>query len=209
MRAFLAGIFVFTVTLALVGLIGSHYPKGNFPWWAAPLIVVAMLASILGAFFLFNWIGHRRLDLGKSAEEQLAELAAKGLVSSESFKARRAFQVEEFEDEGSHYFIELVDGTVLYLNGQYLYDYGGIMERSQAKRLFPSSEFTIRRHKTQGYVVDIVCRGDVLPLDCEAPPFDDNDEERDLIPEDGQLFRDRSYEDLKKERLKRKTDALG
>ncbi|HTL55493.1 MAG TPA: hypothetical protein VL361_07425 [Candidatus Limnocylindrales bacterium] len=202
MRALLAGLFVFTLTLALVGVIGSHYPNGHFPWWAAPLIVVAMLTLIVGAFFLFNWVGHRRLAPGKSADEQLAELEAKGLLSSESFKARRAFQVEEFEDEGSHYFIELIDGSVLYLNGQYLYYYDGVAGPSRANRLFPCSEFSIRRHKTQGYIVDIVCSGEVLTLDCEAPPFDANDEARGLIPEDGQLFRDRSYEDLRSERLK-------
>ena len=204
MRALLAGVFVFTVTLAMVGVIGSHYPDSHWPWWAAPLIVVTMVASIVSAFFLFNVVGRRRLVPGKSAEEQIAELEAKGLLSSETLKARRAFQVEEFEDEGSHYFIELADGSVLYLNGQYLYDYEGIAgkEESERKRIFPCSEFTIRRHKTLGYVVDVACSGDVLPLDCEAPPFDSQDEKRGMIPEDGQVFRDRSYEELKKERLK-------
>ena len=204
MRALLAGLFVITVTLAVVGVIGSHYPGSRWPWWAGPLVAIAMLGSIVAAFFLFNMVGRRRLVPGQSGEQQIAELEAKGLLSSETLKARRAFQVEEFEDEGSHYFLELIDGSVLYLNGQYLYDYEGIAgkKESERKRLFPCSEFTVRRHKTQGYVVDIVCSGEVLPLDCEAPPFDRHDEKRGLIPEDGQVFRDRSYDELKQERLK-------
>ena len=42
---------------------------------------------------------------------------------SERFTASRAFAVEEFEDEGSHYFVDLTDNRVLFLSGQYLYDY--------------------------------------------------------------------------------------
>jgi hypothetical protein len=207
MRAFLAGVFVFTVTLLLVGLISSRYPGSHWPWWAGLLIGGTMLFSIVAAFFGFNLVGRRRLVPGKSVQEQITDLEAKGLLSSETFKARRAFQVEEFEDEGSHYFIDLAEGGVLYLNGQYLYDYEGISgkDEPERKRLFPCSEFTIQRHKTQGYVVDITCSGEVLPLDCEAPPFDSNDEKRGLVPKDGQILLDRSYDELKKERLARAT----
>ena len=62
----------------------------------------------------------------------------------------RAFGVKEFEDEGLHYFLELTDGRVLVLSGQYLYDYEAISDDSETNRprAFPCSEFTLRRHKT-------------------------------------------------------------
>jgi hypothetical protein len=139
MRALLAGIFVFAVLLTTAGLISKHYPGGALPWWAGPTIIGGMFAAIFASLFLFNKSGYRPNLSRKSFEEQLAELQVKGLLLSESFKARRAFQVEEYEDEGSHYFIELADSSVLFLTGQYLYEYEEITDDSEfnQKRTIP------------------------------------------------------------------------
>jgi hypothetical protein len=96
---------------------------------------------------------------------------------------------------------------VLYLNGQYLYDYEEITDDPELEqsRTSSCSRFAVRRHKSAGYVVDLVCGGDVLNLECVAPPFDQSDEKQGLIPEDGQVFRDRSCDPLKRQRLKGKT----
>jgi hypothetical protein len=51
-------------------------------------------------------------------------------------------------------------------------------------------------------VIDIICTGGVLPLECVAPAFDRKDFKSDLVPEDGQIIRDRTYDELKRERLK-------
>jgi hypothetical protein len=208
MRALLAGIFVFAVLLTTVGIISKHYPRGDLPWWGVPTIIGSMFAAIIASLFVFNKSGYRPNLSGKSFEEQLAELQQKGLLINESFKARRAFQVEEFEDEGSHYFIELVDGGVLFLSGQYLYDYAEITDDPELNqnRKFPCTEFTLQRHKDAGYVVNIVCAGQVLPIECVTPPFDKNAFKRGLVPEDGQVVRNRSYEDLKWELLKPERD---
>lgn len=117
----------------------------------------------------------------------------------------RAFQVEEFEDEGSHYFLELADGSVLFLSGQYLYGYEPLESRSEIVRLrrFPNTEFTIRRHSVKRYVVDILCTGSVIEPEVLAPVFDTDDFGTDRIPSDGQIITDRSFEDLKARRLKR------
>ena len=208
MRVLLAGVFVFTVTLGLVGVIGWQYPDNNWPWWAIPSIVAAMLGSMIASLILFNMPGYHPSMPGKTIEEYVAELQEKDMLISEPFTAKRAFQVEEFEDEGSHYYIELADGAVLYLNGQYLYDYEEITddpEYNQPRR-FPCTQFTIRRHKTEGYVVDIICGGDVLHPEIVALSFEESDMKRGLIPEDGQIFRDRSYEQLKHERVKGEGD---
>jgi len=154
--------------------------------------------------FLFNRRWQRPSFSNQSVEERVAEMEREGLLISESFEAKRAFQVEEFEDEGAHYFIELADQSVLYLNGQYLYDYDPIIddpEFNQA-RAFPCSQFTVRRHKKGGHVVSMTCGGVVLPPECVTPPFNRKDLKRGLVPEDGQILRDKSYEDLKKELLK-------
>ena len=210
MRTLLAGLFVFTVMLIVVGLIG-RYSDGNWPWWAGPLIIISFFGSIFASLFLFNkkrWF--RPLFLGKTLEEQIAELEQNELLVSETFRARRAFQLEEFEDEGSHYFIELDDGRTLYLNGQYLYDYepiGDDPELNQSRK-FPCKQFTIRRHKKAQYVVDILCSGDVIEPEAVAPHYDKLDWKKG-VPEDGQIFSDRSYDDIKQERMKGEQGTKG
>jgi len=212
MRAVLAGLFTFGGLLVCVSLVYHYFPDGFGPPWLMGIFFVLLLFVLAGvSLFLFNKRGCRPSLSGKSVAEQIAELESQGLLVSETFQATRAFQVEEFEDEGSHYFIELADRGVLYLNGQYLCDYEPITDDPELNqpRRFPCSRFTVQRHKTAGYVVDIVCTGEVLPVECEAPPFDKTDGKRGLIPEDGQVFRDRSYEQLKSERLKGKGEPGG
>lgn len=207
MRALFAGLFSFVGLLVCVCLIFHYFPNGFGPPWLMGIffsIVLLVLAGV--SFFIFNKKGFPPTVLGKSFEEQVAELDRQGLLVSETFQATRSFQVEEFEDEGLHYFIELADKGVLYLNGQYLYDYEEITDDPEVNqpRKFPCSQFSIRRHKTDGYVVDITCSGNLLIPECMAPPFDRGDAKRGLIPEDGQIFKNQSYEQLKTERLKRK-----
>ncbi|HYO76001.1 MAG TPA: hypothetical protein VE010_06015 [Thermoanaerobaculia bacterium] len=122
------------------------------------------------------------------------------LLVADHFTARRAFHVEEFEDEGSHYFIELTDGEVLFLSGQYLYDYEP--ERSDApERRFPCSDFTVRRHRDERYVVDIICRGEILEPELNAPPFSDEDHENGTVPDDGEILQT-PYDEIKAARMR-------
>jgi hypothetical protein len=203
MRAILAGLFIFGLTLAFVAFIGSLYPDGRFPWWAIPGILIVLFGSMFGSLFIFNKRGFRPNLSAKSHEEQIEELKQKGLLISESFAARRAFQLEEFEDEGSHYFIELSDGRTLYLNGQYLYDFEPIEDDPELNqpRRFPCTEFTVLRHKEAGYVVDILCSGTVLEPELLAPHFDEKDWKHAIL-DDGVVIADKSYEQIKRERAK-------
>jgi hypothetical protein len=105
--------------------------------------------------------------------------------------------VEELDEEGLHYFIEVDDHSTLFLSGQYLYNY----DSEEQPRTFPCTAFAVRRHRTRGYAVDIVCLGTILEPEVFAPPFDANDFGTDAIPEDGQVITDRSYDRLKHERM--------
>ena len=82
--------------------------------------------------------------------------------------------MEEFEDEGLHYFVELDDGSVLYLTGQMLWDYGPMSEGDEDDefphyRQFPCTEFEVLRHAREGYIVELVCRGKVLEPEVVLP----------------------------------------
>jgi hypothetical protein len=109
---------------------------------------------------------------------------------ADGLRATRAFGVEEFEDEGLHYFLELADGRVLFVSGQYLYDYepsSDDPETTQA-RSFPCTEFTVQRHKKEGYVVEILRGGTVLEPEVMAPPFGEKAWRPNRVPEDGQVI---------------------
>jgi hypothetical protein len=134
--------------------------------------------------------------------ERVAELDRQGLLVRQAFRAMRAFGVEEVEDEGLHYFVELVDGSVLFLSGQYLYEFEPVSDDpgfNQARR-FPCTEFEVLRHKGAGYVIDINCSGTVLEPELNAPAFTREDWKRG-IPDDGGIVEGRSYDVIKRERV--------
>lgn len=127
----------------------------------------------------------------KSPEPTLTELENQGLITSAQFKVRRALEVEETEDEGPHYYLELDDGSVLFLSGQYLYDYE-----------FPFTKFVIKRHKVKGYVLEVITGG--IPLEPEkmAHAFSIKDWRSETLPEDGDIIRDITFDEIMRERRK-------
>ena len=197
-----AGLFVFAGLLGFVGVLGGLDLFGRAPSWVlGSSAAVVMFALMALALWLFHPKGsdpfHR-----KSAAEYVAGLEGLGLLKSTEFHAKRAFGVKEFEDEGLHYFLELDDGRVLFLSGQYLYDYEPVQEgpESNQPRTFPCSEFTVRRHRKEGFVVEIRCGGSVLEPELMAPSFGSADCKADRIPGDGQVISGTSYDDLKRMR---------
>lgn len=201
MRLVGAGLFVFASMLLLVVILGRLDMFDRAPTWiVGPAIAVFMLAMMAVSQWLFNRRGSNPFGKRKTTEEHVRELEQLVYLESVSFRARRAFGVEEFEDEGLHYFLELEDGRVLFLSGQYLYDYEPISddpELNQA-RPFPCTEFTVRRHKKDGYVVDLVCGGTVLEPELVAPPFGAEVWRAKGVPEDGEVLTGISYEQLKR-----------
>jgi hypothetical protein len=97
----------------------------------------------------------------------------------------------------------LENGSVLFLSGQYLYDYQPIDGDPEYNRprLFPCTEFTVRRHIGKGYVFAIICRGEVFEPELLAPPFDFK---KDDFPIDGKVITDQTYDDIKQERMNRR-----
>ena len=198
LRLVAAGLFVFaSLTVAVV----SFAPFTGASGLLLPLAIVLVgAAAVAGAMWIFSPRVRLATD---SPEAVMRELQANGLLETASFVATRAFQVEEFEDEGSHYFIELADRTVLYLNGQYLYEYEPIDDDVELKqpRRFPCTSFVIRRHRLERYVVNITCDGDVLEPEVVAPSFSTADYNSGHVPEDGEIIIHAAYEKLKADRL--------
>ena len=202
MRLIGAGLFVFASMLAAVAGLGSLGLFDRAPTWLIGSGMSVFTVVMIGvALWLFNSKGRSAFNL-KPLEEQIAELEQQDLLESTSFQAQRAFAVEESEDEGSSYFLELTDGRVLFLTGQYLYDYEPD-EHEQRPRAFPCSEFSIRRHKTERYVVDVRCGGSVLDPEAIARPFTTEDWDGGRVPADGEVITSMTYDAIKREQLSR------
>jgi len=208
MRIIGAGLFVFAGVFLMVALVGSQKALDRAPSWLIGLgISLVMLALMVLSLWLFNPRGSN--PLGRMTEEEhLRELGRLGLLESTAFRATRAFGVEEFEDEGLHYFLELTDGRVLFLSGQYLYDYEANPDTGTTRRLFPCTEFTVRRHKNEGYAVEIVCGGTVLEPEVMAPSFGKDVWRRNRVPEDGRVISDITYDGLKQQMSGRSRGAV-
>jgi hypothetical protein len=198
MHVILAGLFVFGGILLAVCLLGPVLDCGSHTA-SGILIGILMgglfLALIVAAQVLFNWpIDWRRERF--SFEQYIEDLENKGLLISTDYQAIRAFQLEEYEDEGSHYFVELTDRTVLYLTGQDLYEYGPIdddPELSQPRR-FPCTDFSLRSHRDEHGYIDIQCRGTVIEPEL-VDPHPKHVWKRGL--KDGEVIADMSFDEVK------------
>jgi hypothetical protein len=198
MRLIGAGLFVFAGLLASVAGIGALdiFDRAP-PWVGGTLTLTALVVFVIAAAWLFNMKSSYQ-----SLDQQLEELEDRGLLTSTEYHATRAFGVDEFEDEGLSYFLELTDGRVLFLSGQYLYECEPDAEEKRA-RTFPCSDFSIRRHKSENYVVDVECRGRILEPEAIAKPFIDTDWKNGRVPEDGDVISTRTYDAIKTEQLSR------
>ena len=197
MRVFLAGGFVVAGLLLPVNLFGSWLEHASPAEVALFGIGNALFCIVLcpAALFLFN-TPFGRPTKSQTTEEYLQELEEQGLLVLTECQALRALQVEEYEDEGLHYFVEFADGSILYLNGQELYDYEPIEDDPELNqpRRFPCTAFTLRTHREEKFIVDIECRGSVIEPEYIAPyPKDFWKWE----PIDGEIITDRTYDEIK------------
>ena len=190
MRVVFAGLFVFVVIIAAVVSLSALFEDGTAGWLIGFVISAVGGLAIAGAHFLFNAPEDHWPRLSIEAME------ARGLVTSSQFRARRAFGVREYEDEAPRYFIELEDEGVLYLCGEYLYDYEPFDEPDfEQTRQFPCSLFAVKRGIRDGYVLAIVTEGAVLEPD--SITLLPNDHEN-IWPTDGAMLRDAPYDALKR-----------
>ncbi len=197
MRVILAAVFVVVGLSIAVGLLSATFTHTSHTQDVLIEIgmgVLFILLLVVASFLFDSPTG--KWKASPNPNQYVEDLQEKGLIVSTDFQAVRAFQVEEYEDEGLHYFIELTDGSVLYLSGQDLYDYEPIEDDPELNqpRRFPCSDFTLRTHRTENFVIDIQCRGTVIePEAVESHPKDFWKWE----PEDGKIITDKTYDEIK------------
>jgi hypothetical protein len=109
--------------------------------------------------------------------------------------------VEEFEDEGSQYYLALTDGRVLFVSGQWLYEYedGEDEDGKPTSARFPCRRFTIERAAKSGLFLGLIPQGPSFPPSDTLPPFTDEQHGAGTVPDDGDLL-SVDFESLRKRR---------
>ena len=183
-RLIVIGVSALCAGLLFVWLFAIVVPVRFPDWLGLTLFGVSCVAGGGAAWVL---CGRPSLKPTLTAGPDYEKL---GLLAGEQFSARRVFEVEEFEDEGRHFFLELEDGRVLFLCGQYLYDYGEISDDAELNQpaSFPCTKFEVRRHKNEGWVHSIICLGTYLKPDAKLPHYSRAYQKNYGIPSDGDIL---------------------
>lgn len=153
--------YLLALAVSLAALFSLRlYLEAEEPELAEHILVVGFCA-VLFILGILAWRGARKSGFEAVAAET-KRLRRAGLLDSRSHRVGRALRIAESAVEGPHYLLEIEDGRVLYLAGQYLYQEDG-------EGLFPAERVTIVRHKEHGYVVELVCEGDRVELAADLP----------------------------------------
>jgi hypothetical protein len=190
-RLLLIALSGFVGLLIFIALFAIVFPVDFPPWLGLSLCALSFVSG--GAI---AWVAMGRPSL-KLTSFDTPDYESLGLLTSRKFKAERAFEVEPFDDEGSHYFIGLDDGRVLFLCGQYLFDYTEITDDpdlAQAAK-FPSTEFEVRSHKDEHWTHSVFCRGRYLKPEAKLPHYSKLFLKKFGPPTDGEIF-DVSFEEM-------------
>jgi hypothetical protein len=144
---------------------------------------LAVVAAVAAGLALWALVTVKRRSGSFLARERalLAQDLAGGHALATTYTVVDALRVEEAEDEGSSYYLRLADGRVLYLSGQYLYEY----EEGGA---FPCTRFTVVRAPASGMFLEMLALGPPLAPSGTLPPFTTVDHRADRVPSDGDVL---------------------
>ena len=187
----IAGVAFASAALALLRL-----------FYHAGLGIIAVVAFVyLSALMLTiaNLLDYPRLPRQPRINKTAEELEKRNLLVCTYYRIERAFRVAELNGEGPHYFLALENGGILHLSGSYLYNYE---PGDGPMRYFPCTHFTVRRHAQLGHAVDILCDGLVIEPEAEAPSYSPHDFARGFVPEDGEILRHITFDQLLEQRTR-------
>jgi hypothetical protein len=198
LRLLLAALVFFAGLIGITLAIRAVLPADAPDWLTTGAILAGFILSLLLTNKLVNVKGTNFWSLSR-APEPSDQADQEGLLVATRYQANRFFQVEECSDEGSHYFIELHDGSVLYMNGPYLsaYEPHKLFNLIDRPRKFPCTEFVVKRDREDGGVITIQCIGSVLEPEIVTPPFEEEDLQSGMMPLDGDVITTRSYDEMK------------
>jgi hypothetical protein len=198
MRLLIAALSFFIGLFAITGAFMALLPANAPEWLTGVVILIGFSLSLLLTNKLVNAPGTNFWSLSRAPEPD-EQSEQEGLHVSTAYRATRYFQVEASIEEGPHYFIELHDGSVLYMSGRYLAAFGPhkVLNVIDRPRKFPCTEFVVIRDRYDGCVADIQCSGIALGPEIVTLPFKELDFQNGMMPQDGDILTSRSYDEMK------------
>jgi hypothetical protein len=161
-------MLLFGVGLGVVKVLGL--PKAS---WQPGIAVVAIVLAILVMI---------RMRRGRASwTSSYKEDVLHGEAEVATFEVRDALCIEEFEDEGSQYYLQLADGGVLFLGGQYLYE-------PEDDGTFPNTRIRTTRGARSRLLLDLECLGTPLATSAKCRPFTTEDHRAGVVPDDGAIL---------------------
>ena len=167
--------FAVTIIAWLLALLVAGFADWTSRRAEQALFLFAIAAGIVAYLYV------ARLERQPPKGPALWDDVQAGTVQVTRYDVTDALAVEEFEDEGLSYYLELTDGRVVFLMGQYLYE---PVEQAQ----FPARRLEIVRTAVTGTVLRVTALGPHLPPTGTRRPFQTADFENDRVPEDGTIL---------------------
>jgi hypothetical protein len=168
--------------LALLLAVGLVLPRPS-PAGMLVIIHILLVVCLTGAFLFFRRRSRAAYD------RDLAALRARyaddlKALQLEEWRVRivDALQVEEVDDEGAQFFLELEDGRILFVMGQYLWD------DDDESPQFPNRELLITRLPHAQDIFDMKYLGEYFPPSAERAPFTGEEYADERVPRDGQIL---------------------
>jgi len=196
------GIAIMLTFIAVAVAVVTAYERQIPQWLKNPVVGTAIMVV---TFFLLVEVLTRILSPGSSTPFGLLSprRPSRAELKETRYQTKRCFEVKEPNEEtGPHYFLDVQQKGVLYLHGQYLYDYCAIDDDPELNQpqQFPCTDFALL-HNKYGMLTGIECGGSLLEPEVVAPPFSKEDWKADRIPMDGDLITSKTYEELKADRM--------
>ncbi len=150
------GLLVFMLVLLPVLLLERWKPVLKQYEILAGVVAAAVAVAVV--------VRMRRHPLLSRARRSLALDLANGEAEVQLLELVDAIKVEEFEDEGSNYYLKLNDGQVMFLSGQYLYE-------PEARGTFPTTRIAMTFAPLSRALLDLRCEGTPFAPSATLPPF--------------------------------------
>jgi hypothetical protein len=166
------------IAASVVGALVALFVIGFLPGLVEIGGPAALIVGIVPGIWVY-FRAQRAERRVKAAATFRAELV-EGVVEVTRYRAVDAIAVAEAEDEGLSFFLRLQDGEVLFISGQYLYEFEG--------SAFPSTLFEVTRTPTSRVLLAFRPLGEYLKPSTERPAFSGADWDRFGALDDGVLL---------------------
>jgi hypothetical protein len=159
------------------------FPAG----WLFSKVVGNAWGSGIAAFVMYIWYPYMAfnfLDRNKSKVPDVPDMAqalASGDLEVSNYVVRSVIEIEEIDDEGMFFLLDVGENLTLCLRGQYLYE-------STENGLFPASEIKVFWNKSLGFTYGVQGAGDKLEPTRVLLPLTGDQWDLDYLPEDRELI---------------------